>query len=37
VAGDELIWLLRRLNEEWGTAILWPSTVSSAACPPPTG
>jgi energy-coupling factor transport system ATP-binding protein len=22
VAGDELIWLLRRLNEEWGTAIL---------------
>ena len=21
VAGDELIWLLRRLNEEWGTAI----------------
>lgn len=22
VAGDELIWLLRRLNEEWGVAIL---------------
>jgi energy-coupling factor transport system ATP-binding protein len=22
VAGDELIWLLRRLNEEWGTAVL---------------
>jgi energy-coupling factor transport system ATP-binding protein len=22
VAGDELIWLLRRLNEEWGTAIV---------------
>jgi energy-coupling factor transporter ATP-binding protein EcfA2 len=22
VVGDELIWLLRRLNEEWGTAIL---------------
>jgi energy-coupling factor transporter ATP-binding protein EcfA2 len=22
VAGDELIWLLRRLNEEWGTTIL---------------
>lgn len=22
VAGDELVWLLRRLNEEWGTAIL---------------
>lgn len=22
VAGDELIWLLRRLNEEWGTSIL---------------
>jgi energy-coupling factor transporter ATP-binding protein EcfA2 len=22
VAGDELIWFLRRLNEEWGTAIL---------------
>src|SRR3954464_3675703 len=22
VAGDELIWLLRRLNEEWGTAAL---------------
>ena len=22
VAGDELIWLLRRLNEEWGTAII---------------
>ena len=22
VAGDELVWLLRRLNEEWGTAIV---------------
>jgi energy-coupling factor transport system ATP-binding protein len=22
VAGDELIWLLRRLNEEWGTAVV---------------
>jgi energy-coupling factor transport system ATP-binding protein len=22
VAGDELVWLLRRLNEEWGTAVL---------------
>ena len=22
VAGDELIWLLRRLNEEWGVAVL---------------
>jgi energy-coupling factor transport system ATP-binding protein len=22
VAGDELVWLLRRLNEEWGTSIL---------------
>jgi energy-coupling factor transport system ATP-binding protein len=22
VAGDELIWLLRRLNEEWGTTVL---------------
>src|SRR6185312_14434869 len=22
VAGDELIWLLRRLNEEWGTTIV---------------
>ncbi len=22
VAGDELIWLLRRLNEEWGMAVL---------------
>ena len=22
VAGDELIWVLRRLNEEWGTAVL---------------
>jgi energy-coupling factor transport system ATP-binding protein len=22
VAGDELIWLLRRLNEEWGTSVL---------------
>jgi energy-coupling factor transport system ATP-binding protein len=22
VAGEELIWLLRRLNEEWGTAVL---------------
>jgi energy-coupling factor transport system ATP-binding protein len=22
VAGDELVWLLRRLNEEWGTTIL---------------
>jgi energy-coupling factor transport system ATP-binding protein len=22
VAGDELIWLLRRLNEEWGTAVI---------------
>ena len=22
VAGDELIWMLRRLNEEWGTAVL---------------
>jgi energy-coupling factor transport system ATP-binding protein len=22
VAGDELIWLLRRLNEEWGVTIL---------------
>src|SRR3954468_15109594 len=22
VAGDELIWLLRRLNEEWGTAVM---------------
>ena len=22
VAGDDLIWLLRRLNEEWGTAVL---------------
>ena len=22
VAGDELIWLLRRLNEEWGVSIL---------------
>ncbi len=22
VAGDELIWILRRLNEEWGTAVL---------------
>src|SRR5207237_7391668 len=21
-AGDELVWLLRRLNEEWGTAVL---------------
>jgi energy-coupling factor transport system ATP-binding protein len=22
VAGDELVWLLRRLNEEWGTAVV---------------
>ncbi len=22
VAGDDLVWLLRRLNEEWGTAVL---------------
>jgi len=22
VAGDELVWLLRRLNEEWGTAVM---------------
>ena len=22
VAGDELVWLLRRLNEQWGTAVL---------------
>ncbi len=22
VAGDELVWLLRRLNEDWGTAVL---------------
>ena len=22
VAGDELIWMLRRLNEEWGTAVV---------------
>ena len=22
VAGDELIWLLRRLNEDWGTAVV---------------
>jgi energy-coupling factor transport system ATP-binding protein len=22
VAGDELVWMLRRLNEEWGTAVL---------------
>jgi len=22
VAGDELVWLLRRLNEEWGTAVI---------------
>ena len=22
VAGDELIWLLRRLNEEWGVAVV---------------
>ena len=22
MAGDELIWLLRRLNEEWGTAVV---------------
>ena len=37
VAGDELVWLLRRLNEEWGTnraagrALGW-----SVAWPPPT-
>ena len=22
VAGDELVWLLRRINEEWGTAVV---------------
>src|SRR5205807_5825444 len=22
VAGDELVWLLRRLNEQWGTAVV---------------
>src|SRR5919201_3080562 len=22
VAGDELVWLLRRLNEDWGTAVV---------------
>ena len=38
VAGDELIWLLRRLNEEWGVAIvLAEHTASSVASPPPTG
>ena len=37
VAGDELIGLLRRLNEEWGVAVLLASTASSAASAPPTG
>ena len=36
VAGDELIWLLRRLNQEWETTIVLPSTASSAAWRPPT-
>ena len=36
VAGDELVWLLRRLNEDWGPRSWWPSTGSSAACRPPT-
>ena len=35
VAGDELVWLLRRLNEEWGTTIVLSSTGSSAASAPP--
>ena len=37
VAGDELIWLLRRLNEEWDARSCSPSTGSSAAWPRPTG
>ena len=33
VAGDELVWLLRRLNEEWGTAVVdRRAPARSAAC-----
>ena len=37
VAGDELVSLLRRLNEEWGVAWSSASIGSSAAWRPPTG
>ena len=36
VAGDELIGLLRRLNQEWETTSCWPSIGSSAAWRRPT-
>ena len=36
VAGDELLGVLRRVNEDWGTAVSSPSTGSSAASRPPT-
>src|SRR5260221_7055457 len=37
VAGDELIWLLRRLNEEWGVAVLLAEhpPAGCLAAPPP--
>ncbi len=37
VAGDELIGLLRRLNEDGTLRCYWPSTGSSAVWPRPTG
>ncbi|MEA2459019.1 MAG: energy-coupling factor transport system ATP-binding protein, partial [Thermoleophilaceae bacterium] len=34
VAGDELVWLLRRLNEEWGTAVLMAEHRLERCLPP---
>ena len=36
VAGDELIWLLRRLNEEWGTAVVLAEHRLERCLAPPT-
>ena len=37
VAGDELIWTLRQLNEEWGTAVVVAEHRLERCLPPPTG
>ena len=36
VAGDELVWLLRRLNEEWGTAVVLAEHRLERCLSPPT-